>query len=55
MHFACIAPRSTENLSTRGDRFAYDFLNKFSNACLASLGRKLAGVDVSFSRVTRIS
>ena len=31
------------------------FLNKFSNAARASFGRKLAGVDVSFSRVTRIS
>src|ERR1019366_4786713 len=31
------------------------FLNKFSNACRASFGRKLAGVDVSFSLVTRIS
>jgi len=31
------------------------FLNKFSKAARASLGRKLAGVDVSFSRVTRIS
>jgi hypothetical protein len=31
------------------------FLNKFSNAARASLGRWLAGVEVSFSRVTRIS
>ncbi len=31
------------------------FLNKFSNACRASFGRRLAGVDVSFSLVTRIS
>ena len=31
------------------------FLNKFSNAARASFGRKLAGVDVSFSRVTFIS
>lgn len=31
------------------------FLNKFSNAARASFGRRLAGVDVSFSRVTRIS
>src|SRR5579864_9213126 len=31
------------------------FLNKFSNAARASLGRALAGVEVSFSRVTRIS
>ena len=31
------------------------FLNRFSNAARASLGRRLAGVDVSFSRVTRIS
>ena len=31
------------------------FLNKFSKACRASLGRRLAGVEVSFSRVTRIS
>jgi len=45
----------------RGDGFslrpppnAY-FLNRFSNAARASFGRKLAGVDVSFSRVTRIS
>ena len=35
-------------------RTAY-FLNRFSNAVRASFGRKLAGVDVSFSRVTRIS
>ena len=38
-----------------GYRFCSYFLNKFSNACRASLGRKLAGVEVSFSRVTRIS
>jgi len=44
-----------------GDWFAaaqsveHYFLNKFSKAARASLGRKLAGVDVSFSRVTRIS
>jgi hypothetical protein len=39
-----------------GFRFAVRyFLNKFSNACRASFGRRLAGVDVSFSRVTRIS
>jgi hypothetical protein len=31
------------------------FLNKLSNAARASFGRKLAGVEVSFSRVTRIS
>lgn len=31
------------------------FLNRFSNAARASLGFRLAGVDVSFSRVTRIS
>jgi hypothetical protein len=31
------------------------FLNKFSNAARASLGLTLTGVDVSFSRVTRIS
>lgn len=31
------------------------FLNRFSNAVRASFGRRLAGVDVSFSRVTRIS
>jgi len=31
------------------------FLNKFSNAARASFGFRLAGVDVSFSRVTRIS
>ena len=31
------------------------FLNKLSNAALALVGFKLAGVDVSFSRVTRIS
>jgi len=37
-----------------GSRESY-FLNKFSNAARASFGRKLAGVEVSFSRVTRIS
>ena len=31
------------------------FLNKLSKAARASRGRKLAGVEVSFSRVTRIS
>ena len=31
------------------------FLNRFSKAARASLGRRLAGVEVSFSRVTRIS
>jgi len=31
------------------------FLNKLSNAARALLGRRLAGVEVSFSRVTRIS
>lgn len=31
------------------------FLKRFSNAARASFGRKLAGVEVSFSRVTRIS
>jgi hypothetical protein len=31
------------------------FLNKFSNAWRASLGRRVAGVEVSFSLVTRIS
>jgi hypothetical protein len=31
------------------------FLNKFSKAWRASLGRKAAGVEVSFSLVTRIS
>jgi len=31
------------------------FLNKLSNAARALVGRKLAGVEVSFSRVTRIS
>jgi hypothetical protein len=31
------------------------FLKRFSNACRASLGRATAGVDVSFSLVTRIS
>ena len=31
------------------------FLNKLSNAARALLGRKLAGVEVSFSRVTRSS
>lgn len=31
------------------------FLNRFSNAARASFGFKLAGVEVSFSRVTRIS
>jgi hypothetical protein len=31
------------------------FLNRFSNAARASLGFSFAGVDVSFSRVTRIS
>ena len=31
------------------------FLNRFSNAARASFGRKVAGVEVSFSRVTRIS
>jgi hypothetical protein len=31
------------------------FLNRFSNACRASFGRRLAGVDVSFSLATRIS
>jgi hypothetical protein len=36
-------------------RFQIHFLNKFSNACRASLGRRLAGVEVSFSLVTRIS
>jgi len=34
---------------------ARHFLNKLSNAARASLGRRLAGVEVSFSRVTRIS
>jgi hypothetical protein len=37
---------------TQRDRY---FLNRFSNAVRASVGRELAGVDVSFSRVTRIS
>jgi hypothetical protein len=47
--------RSPVNLSALcGGRSSY-FLNKFSNAARASLGRKLAGVEVSFSRVTRIS
>ncbi len=31
------------------------FLNKLSNAARALAGFKLAGVEVSFSRVTRIS
>src|SRR5271166_2102891 len=31
------------------------FLNKFSKAVRASFGRNVAGVEVSFSRVTRIS
>jgi hypothetical protein len=31
------------------------FLNRFSNAVRASFGFKLAGVEVSFSLVTRIS
>ena len=34
---------------------SFYFLNKFSNAARASFGFKLAGVEVSFSRVTRIS
>jgi hypothetical protein len=34
---------------------AFYFLNKFSNAARASFGLKLAGVEVSFSLVTRIS
>jgi len=38
----------------RGERRNY-FLNRFSNAARASFGRRLAGVEVSFSRVTRIS
>ena len=33
----------------------FHFLNKFSNAARASFGRNAAGVEVSFSRVTRIS
>jgi len=35
--------------------WSFYFLNKFSNAARASFGRRLAGVEVSFSRVTRIS
>ena len=31
------------------------FLNRFSNAARASFGFNAAGVEVSFSRVTRIS
>ena len=31
------------------------FLNRLSNAARASFGRRLTGVEVSFSRVTRIS
>gem|GEM_PF-5491989 len=35
--------------------WSFYFLNRFSNAARASFGRRLAGVEVSFSRVTRIS
>ena len=34
---------------------ALHFLNKLSNAARASFGFRAAGVEVSFSRVTRIS
>ncbi len=45
---------SASLLSSVLNAFAY-FLNKLSNAVRASFGRRLAGVEVSFSRVTRIS
>jgi hypothetical protein len=36
-------------------RSAFYFLNRLSNAARALLGFTVAGVEVSFSRVTRIS
>src|SRR5512142_1368876 len=42
-------------LSAKFSPCGVHFLNKFSNAARASFGRALAGVEVSFSRVTRIS
>ena len=41
--------------SYRKDYNRIYFLKRFSNAWRASLGRRVAGVEVSFSRVTRIS
>jgi len=54
--------REPSSVHPCGERFLCEgltptsyFLNRFSNAARASLGFRLAGVDVSFSRVTRIS
>jgi hypothetical protein len=51
-----VRPSSVNLVPLVGIAFAVPyFLNKFSNACRASFGRKVAGVEVSFSLVTRIS
>jgi hypothetical protein len=52
-HFT-VSSLFVEPYNSNEARYIY-FLNKLSNAARASFGRKLAGVEVSFSRVTRIS
>jgi hypothetical protein len=48
--------RAGSVLPSSGRRMgSHHFLNRFSNAARASFGFKLAGVEVSFSRVSRIS